>query len=144
MAAKRKKMGRPPFKPTRKMRTSVERMCAVGDSQDTIARALGIDRNTLAKHFHEELLTGAAKRRREVVDMIFDGASNGNASLIKRAEEMSRAATADTGNREPEQPAPKVPKLGKREAQQQEAIGAGKGSDWGDDLAPLPGAGRLN
>lgn len=135
--------GRPPFKPTRGQRLSVERMCAVGDSHDTIARAIGIDANTLRKHFAEELATGSAKRRRQVVDLVFTGAEKGNATLIKRAEEMTRVASADIGEQE-EPKAPKLQKLGKREIVQQEAREAGKGGEWGDDLEPLPGANRLN
>lgn len=117
-------------------------MRSVGDSHDTIARALGIDDDTLRKHFPEELLNGAAKKRRQAVDMVFKGAKGGNASLIKRLEEMTRASSADVGD--DEQSRPKAQKLGKKEAQRQEAIGAGAGTEWGDDLAPLSTSDRLN
>lgn len=139
----RKQMGRPHFKPTRAQRTSVERMRAVGDALDTIARALGIDRNTLSKHFAEEISTGAARQRLKSVNWVFDGASKGNAALVRRAEEMTRAAAAEIG--EQEQPAaPKPAKPGKREVQHKDALAAGQGSEWAEDLEPLPGAGRLN
>lgn len=135
--------GRPVFKPTPAMKRSVERMVACGDSQETIARALGIDDETLRKHFGEELKTGYAKRRRQVVDLLFEGAEKGNASLIKRVEEMTRlqGAAADfaQGDNVHVQAPTRVLRRGKKEMQQEEALTAGINSEWGDDLAPLAG-----
>ena len=135
-------VGRPAFKPTRPMRLSVERMLACGDSQNMVARALGIDDDTLRKHFAEEIATRAAKRRREVVDAVFEGVGAKNASLIRKAEEMTRAAAAQesvrrAGEGRPE--APRVDRRGKKEIQREEAATAGEGSEWGDDLKPLRG-----
>lgn len=134
--------GRPAFNPTRAMRISVERMLACGDSQETIAKALGIDDGTLRKHFADEICTGAARRRRQVVDAIFEGVAAGNAGLIRRAEEITRAAAAqDTARNSPEKPgAPAVDRRGKKEIRRDQAATAGEGSPWGDDLKPLPGA----
>lgn len=138
----RNKRGRPPFKPTSAMRLSVERMLSCGDSQNSVARALGIDADTLRKHFPEELATGAARRRRQVVDAIFAGVSEGNASLIRRAEEMTRSAAAqDEAGEQPSPPRPQPgDRRGKKEIRRDEAIKAGENSAWGDDLKPLPGA----
>ncbi|EFG6100970.1 hypothetical protein BMP26_005299, partial [Escherichia coli] len=101
MQAKRPR-GRPPFKPTLAQRRVVEQMVSVGDSKEMVARAIGIDVDTLDKHFPEELLNGAAKKRREVLDMLYKGAKKGNASLIKKLEEMTRivGAAADFARRE--------------------------------------------
>ena len=131
--------GRPPFHPTRAMRLSVERMLACGDTQETIAKALGIDDGTLRKHFGEEISTGAARRRRQVVDAIFEGVAAGNAGLIPRAEEITRAAAAqDTARSSPEKPgASAVDRRGKKEIRRDEAATAGGGSEWADDLKPL-------
>jgi hypothetical protein len=131
----KRRRGRPSFKPTRTSRATVERMVACGDSQETIARAIGIDEATLRKHFADELATGYAKRRRQVVDMLFTGASKGNASLIKRLEEMTRAAGAAAEFDQPARP-PKPAKLGKKDAADLAARTAAVGSDWGDDLTP--------
>lgn len=119
------------------MRVTVERMRACGDSQETIARGLGIDEETLRKHFGEELKNGYANRRREIVDMLFKGAAAGNATLIKRLEEMTRlsGAAADFEGRT-EAKAPRAPKPGKKEIARQDAFTAGADSDWGDDLKP--------
>lgn len=136
---RRRQRGRPPFKATPVRRRTVERMCACGDSHYTIARALEIDDDTLRKHFPEELAGGAAKRRREVVEMVFKGASAGNATLIKRLEEMTRVSSAEVDPLEPREiPAARAPKLGKKEVQRQDAMAAGESSDWGDDLKPPP------
>ena len=134
--------GRPPFNPTRAMRISVERMLACGDSQNSVAKALGIDDDTLRKHFVEELATGAARRRREVVDAIFDGVNERNASLIRRAEEMTRAAAAQDAGRSAAH-TPAADRRGKKEVRRDEAVTAGETSEWGEDLKPLTGA-RLN
>lgn len=139
MAAKRGR-GRPAFKPTPRMRVTVERMLACGDSQNTVARALGIDDDTLRKHFAEEIANGAAKRRLEVVNAIFDGVKAKNASLIRRAEEMTRIASVQADLR-PDDPAPgpRTDKRGKKEVRRDEALAAGEDSEWGEDLKPLRG-----
>ncbi len=132
--------GRPPFKPTAAQRLSCERMLASGDSQNTVARALGIDPDTLQKHFAEEIATGGARRRRQVVDAIFAGVGKGNAALIRRAEEMTRASSAQEGIRDPDQPPPAVAdRRGKKETRRDEAAIAGEGTEWSEDLKPLPG-----
>lgn len=133
-----KRRGRPAYAPTKALRLTVERMCSVGDSQDTIARALGMDANTLRKHFADELLNGASRQRRKVVEMVYSGAAKGNATLIKRVEEMTRASSASVEDDVGASPV-RQPRLGKKEAQHQEALGAGKDGEWGDDLAPLTG-----
>lgn len=132
--------GRPPYQPTKTLRLTVERMCSVGDSHDTIARALGIDSDTLRKYYPDELLNGASRRRREVVELVYAGAKKGNASLIKRIEEMTRVSSAVVDAEDA--PRARQPKLGKKEAAQQDALTAGAGNEWGDDLAPL--SDRLN
>lgn len=123
------------------MRLSVERMLACGDAQNVVARALGIDDDTLRKHFVEEIANGAAKRRRQVVDAVFAGVDEGNASLIRKAEEMTRASAAQDGVRDPadKRTAPGVDRRGKKEIRRDEASMAGEGSEWGEDLKPLRG-----
>lgn len=134
----KRQRGRPAFRATAAMKTTVERMMACGDSQNTIARALGIDDDTLRKHFPEEIRTGAAKRRREVIDLLFAGARKGNSALIKRVEEMTRTSAGAADFDQPEAPAkaPRVSKLGKKEVAHQDALAAGADNEWGDDLKP--------
>jgi hypothetical protein len=139
--------GRPAFNPTPAMRRTVERMVACGDSQNTIARAIGIEDDTLRKHFDEELKNGYAKKRREVLNWMYEGARKGNATLIKRLEEMTRLAGAaadfDRAGDKPETPAapqPRVRRMGKKEQLREDALTAGVDNEWGDDLAPPSGA----
>lgn len=141
--------GRPSFKPTATMRRTVEQMVACGDSHDTIARAIGVQDNTLRAHFADELKNGYAKKRKEILKLMYDGAKAGNATLIKRLEEMTRisGAAADFEARQKETGAPaatqapvaRAAKPGKKEVQREEAFHAGTNSEWGEDLAPIPG-----
>lgn len=135
--------GRPAFVPTTAQRRTVAEMAAVGESHDTIARALGINRETLAKYFDAELTTGAAKKRMQVIAWMFKFAAKGNATLLKQLAERTGAAvgreefdkSVDAKMPSP----PRRPKLGKKEIQREEAFTAGLNSEWGEDLAPLPG-----
>jgi predicted transcriptional regulator len=110
--------GRPPFKPTATMRRKVEELVSCGMSQDECARALDISVPTLTKHFEEELANGTAKKRAEVIGMIFRSAKKGNVSAQKKLEEMSRIAGAAEAIKGREK---KVPEPGKKE---QEKIAA--------------------
>ncbi len=107
--------GRPPFRPSIEQRQTVEEMKFCGDSDEVIARAIGIDADTLRKRFADELADGYAQRRKEVVAMLFREARGGNVSAMRRLEEIGRAANAG-----PESPAGAdvpTPKAGKKEQQ---------------------------
>ncbi|MHC2251022.1 hypothetical protein ACVILK_000714 [Bradyrhizobium embrapense] len=113
--------GRPAFKPTKAQRTKVEEWIACGMSQDECARVLGISTPTLAKSFPDEIATGVAKKRAEVVGLLFKQAKKGNATCIKKLEEMTRVsaaaqAIADLGRAGGEVPAapPAPEKVGKK------------------------------
>ena len=106
------KRGRPPYRPTLKQRETVEQMKFCGESENTIARSLGIDVGTLRKHFAEELESGHANRRREVIGYLFEAAASKNVAAIKKLEEMGRVAAASDAVSGREK-AP--PKLGKKE-----------------------------
>lgn len=93
----------------------VEEMKFCGESDNTIARALRIDPDTLRKHFADELADGHAQRRREVIGLLFESARNGNVSAQKKLEEMGRVAGAAARVKTRETSAPK---LGKKEEQQ--------------------------
>lgn len=116
--------GRPAFSPTPAMRRTVEEMISCGETKRSVYLALGIDEATLNKHFEVELETGGAKKRKELLAILWKQAKKGNASCIKKLEEMQRAAGAQEAinNR-----GKKAPEPGKKEQQQAEAEGvAGK------------------
>ena len=69
------KKGRPAFTPTDEQRRMVEAMTGYGIPQDDIARVVGIDDETLRKHFREELDTGIAKANTRVAEFLFEQAT---------------------------------------------------------------------
>lgn len=111
-----RRRGRPAFKPTAAMRRTVEQMKFCGESENTIARALGIDPDTLRKHFVDELANGHAHQRQEVIGMLFTSAKNGNVSAQKKLEELGRVAAAEEAVKGREKPAPKLGKKEERKA----------------------------
>lgn len=90
----RRKPGRPAYRPSIEDRRTVEQMKFCGESENTIARALNIDPDTLRKHFVDEIADGHAQRRKEVIGLMFDAARGGNVAAIKKLEEMGRIAAA--------------------------------------------------
>ncbi|UIK05016.1 hypothetical protein [Neorhizobium galegae] len=116
------KRGRPQYRPSLEDRQMVEQMKFCGESDNTIARALGIDPDTMRKHFGDELADGHAQRRKEVIGMLFGAARGGNVAAIKKLEEMGRAAGAQEAVKGREA---RAPKLGKKEEQKASAKAVG-------------------
>lgn len=121
-------------------------MRSCGESEASIARALGIDDDTLRKHFADELASGFSRRRREVIGLLYEQARKGNVAAIKKLEEMTRTAEAAAEFEKPaaDRAPAKEPKLGKKEQAQKEAETAGAGTSWGSDLEPPPPGTRPN
>ncbi len=128
--------GRPPFKPTTAQRRQVEELVSCGMSPPDIARALGIARETLRKHFADELAEGLARRRAEVIALLYKSARKGNVSAQKALDLATSRAVAQAAFVEDPDAAPRPLKLGKKEQAQLDAATAGEGSEWGDDLKP--------
>ncbi|MDQ0996890.1 hypothetical protein QFZ34_002072 [Phyllobacterium ifriqiyense] len=112
------KGGRPQYRPTIKERVTVEQMKFCGESDNIIARALGIDADTMRKHFAEELENGYANRRRELVGYLFEAASQKNVAAIKKLEEMGRVASSVEAAKDRETRSTKEEKLGKKDQRQ--------------------------
>jgi predicted transcriptional regulator len=110
--------GRPAFKPTPALRRKVEELVSCGMSQDDVARAMGISTPTLVKHFEDELANGTAKKRAEIIGMLYKAAKGGNVTAQRKLEEMSRVAGAAEAIKGREK---KTPEPGKKE---QEKIAA--------------------
>jgi hypothetical protein len=108
-------------------------------TREEIAIAIGIDRDTLVKHYEAELSKGALERRMEVFQGLHAAAKRGNSGAAKAylAAEPQLAAAL-----QPEQPdaptatpaAPKAPALGKKEQAQVDAQTAPVGTEWGNLL----------
>lgn len=117
--------GRPPYRPTIEARQTVEEMKFCGESDNTIARALGIDVDTMRKHFADELADGHAQRRKEVIGMLFSSARAGNVSAQKHLDQIGRASGAQEAV---DRRAPKAAKLGKKEEQHAAAQAVASGA----------------
>ncbi|RWQ16105.1 hypothetical protein [Mesorhizobium sp.] len=124
--------GRPQFKPTPALRRKVEELVSCGMSRDDCARAIGCSTPTLEKYFEDELANGVAKKRSEVIGMLYRAAKKGNVTAQKKLEEMSRIAGAAEaiGARS----APDKPKPGKKEERQ--AAAERVGSKYAPPAAP--------
>lgn len=81
-------VGRPEHVPDRKTRQIVERCIACGMSHEDTARAIGISWKTLDKYYADELKNGPARKRREVINMLFASAKAGNVSAQRKLVAM--------------------------------------------------------
>ena len=124
------------------VKLQVEQMVAAGEPHETIASALGITLKGLEASFREELAHGLARRRAEAIDLVFRKAREGHPASIKMLLEITGTAGAENeflkrADRDAEEansaPTPRR-YVGKKEIAQAEALTAGAGTDWGDDL----------
>lgn len=69
--------GRPEFKPTDEQRRFVTLCTMGGINHEQIAKTIGISRNTLEKHFREELDNAAAEANARVVGVAYEQAVSG-------------------------------------------------------------------
>ena len=127
----------------------VEQMVAAGERRETIARAVGCTVAELEVRFADELEHGAARRRAEIIDIMWRKAREGHPGSIKDLVEMTGAAVAERSfldgadadakgeDDDPVMtPVGRRRRLGKKEQALVDAEGAGSGKEWGDDLAP--------
>jgi hypothetical protein len=77
-----KKTGRPRFKPTRRMRNTVEICVAGGLSLQETATVLGICQNTLRANFADELQNGRARKFAEILVRLDRAAARGSVGEI--------------------------------------------------------------
>ena len=85
-------MGRPSYLPTHRERERVTVLVGAGWGERDIAMALGIARETLRRHFHDELAHGRVRCRALVVEALFNAARiPGRTAAQKAWLEMSEA-----------------------------------------------------
>jgi len=115
----------------------VEQLVALGEPQAVIAAAVGCTLEELTARFGVELLHGHARRRREVIGLMFAKARTGNATLIKELHDLTRLVAAERAA-EAEQAVAMPARRGKKVEAQEAAETAGVGTEWGDDLGQAP------
>lgn len=74
------------------MRRDVEQMVACHVPHEQIAISIGCNRDTLYKYFDDNLKHGLARRRREIIELMFRSARKGNIGAQRKIMEL-----VDTG-----------------------------------------------
>jgi hypothetical protein len=135
MAAKKAK-GRPAFEVTPALRRRVSIAAGAGMSHEAIAKAIGACRDTLEKHFAEELQAGAYQRRLEVLEALYQAATrDGSVAAAKAFLALEPAAV---GPKDGEEVKP-VPKTGKKEQANRDAVSAPLADpEWSEVLGYTP------
>lgn len=82
--------GGPKRRPTAADRRAVAELPACGMSEKAISAAMGVSRPTLQAHYADELATGQAKKRAELICMTWRRARQGNTAAILWLERMTR------------------------------------------------------
>jgi AcrR family transcriptional regulator len=113
------------FIPSRSQREQVEILAATRVTEEDIARTLGIAKNTLRKHFADELATGHAKRTSEMIMAMYRSGVGGNVAAQKawlQRVELSPPPKRDAKT--------KTKALGKKEIANLEAEAAPDDKEW--------------
>lgn len=127
--------GRPEYEPTWREREDVRLFKADDWSDDRIARRLGISRNTLLKHFADELEDGADQVRAAVLRNLMRESNGGSVSASDRLMKLpGMVAPLERLPTPPADPPEADPQLGKKEKANREALTAAQGTSWGQIL----------
>lgn len=124
------KPGRPEFEPTQRQREDVKLWASDDWTEDRMAAQLGISRNTLRKHFADEIQYGADKVRtmvlRDLQRSSAAGRTGASAKLLELTEKVGppRSARVETDDDVPS------PQLGKKAQAKVDAATADQGTDW--------------
>jgi hypothetical protein len=89
----KRKHGRPAYVPNAKQRTEVYDLASWGFSLHDIARCLYISVPTLRRHFDEEICTARARKKLEVLDMLWASARAGKVSAMWTLYKMACKAS---------------------------------------------------
>lgn len=75
--------GRPTHTPTDQTKALVTLMVGMGANETDISLVIGISRNTLRKHYEDELAAGAAKMDYHVYSAMYKAIAKGKTDMIK-------------------------------------------------------------
>src|SRR5512132_571356 len=96
-----KKVGRPAFKSTKRMRDQVEIAVAAGLSHSQIATVLGISKQTLHTHLADSLKNGHARKLIQTLCLLDKQAKRGSVAAMKYLVNVySQQATVRLGKKE--------------------------------------------
>ena len=135
-------MARPRFTVTAENRSAVEKMAAIGVSEENIAKVLSIDPKTLRKHFRVDLSRGDAKGEVGLKQKAYQKAMDGDGPMLKylleKRESRQNRGYQPNGLGPPCNPADVRAKIDKLLNRRREALQEKKLS--GEDLtAPVTG-----
>lgn len=126
--------GRPEFEPTYRQREDVRLWKCADWSDDRIARALGISRNTLLKHFVEELENGVDQVLTRAYRATLREVEAGNMSAVDRLLKLRGMLSPTEKLPTPDEAVPAEPEPGKKEKANRDAMTAHEGTTWGHIL----------
>lgn len=124
-------VARTAFAPNYRQRQEVVLAKADDWSDERIARYLGIARNTLLKHFAEELAKGADMLRMRLLRGLAMAADKGSAAAAEKLLRLQGMMAPATQLPTPET-APEEEPLGKKAKAKRDAMTAHEGNSWGD------------
>lgn len=127
-------MAQEPHKPTKRLRHKVSLMAAAGEGEVQIAHVIGISRETLRKHYGNEIANGRADIRGQILEQLWSAARQGNVTAMKHLD--ARTSGEAQGS--------VAGAVGKKVEQAKVAAQAGAGTEWGDDLKPITVSQRAN
>lgn len=126
-------IGRPEYEPSQRARDDVRLWAADDWTEDRMARQLGISRNTLRKHFAEELEHGADKVRAMVLRDLMRSSAQGKVGASNKLLEITGLVPPPAAPRAPEAAQQDEPEeLGKKERARIDARTADAGTEWAD------------
>lgn len=142
-----KKRGRPAFKATAAQRKKVMIWAAGGIAEASMAKMLGICRETLRTHFATELEEGGDRERARNLERLNKAADKGNVTAMKHLDVKYGAVGALSGfvgNSPKGASATPAEKLGKKERAIADAHEPDQSSPLGALIAARQGEAKLN
>ena len=123
--------GRPEFEPTQRQREDVRLWAADDWSEERMAQQLGIARETLRKHFADEIQYGADRIRTQVLRDLERSSRAGRVGASAKLLEITSMVAPPSAPKAERPEAPPEP-LGKKAQAIVDAKSADVGSDWAD------------
>lgn len=122
--------GRRKLRFERRVYDAVETFKAAGMSDDDIAKAVGVSKDTAQRVFRPELENGRARKRAELLELAMTAARTGKVAAIKLASALIDKGAAAVPSDLPVKPI-RAERLGKKEETARRARELDDRSEWG-------------